>query len=180
MNNQEIEKRYKVSAKALSSLDLSKYEKIGLTQAYLSNNSKDSQEVRVREVVKEDKSSYVMTIKSEKSHGGSTRTEIEFGIDKGVYEDVLVNKLFIGNKIIKDRYLIPLEKGLIAELDVFKGELKGLVLVEVEFKSHEEADKFTPPKWFGSDITENIIYCVESLITKSYRDLTRLPILNSY
>lgn len=178
MNNQEIEKRYKVTSKALNSLDLSKYEKVGLTQAYLSNNSKDSKEVRVREIVKGKKASYVMTIKSEKSHGGTSRTEVEFDISKDIYDRVISNNLFVGNKLMKDRYKIPIENGLVAELDIFKGELEGLVVVEVEFENLEQADNFIPPKWFGSDITENTIYFAESLITKSYSDLVRLPILS--
>ena len=55
--------------------------------------------------------------------------------------------------ISKSRYKIPLKNNLIAELDIFKGDLESLKLVEVEFNSVEEADNFTPPEWFGEDVT---------------------------
>ena len=41
----------------------------------------------------------------------------------------------------------------IAELDIFKGDLDSLKLVEVEFCSVEEANNFIPPEWFGKDVT---------------------------
>lgn len=58
-----------------------------------------------------------------------------------------------GNIISKKRYNIPLNKNLIAELDVFSGKFEGLVIVEVEFNSIKEAETFVPPSWFGDDVT---------------------------
>ena len=56
--------------------------------------------------------------------------------------------------LLKTRYYIPLRKdGLIAELDVFKGKLRGLLMVEVEFNSIEQMNRFTSPSWFGRDVT---------------------------
>ena len=42
--------------------------------------------------------------------------------------------------------------------DVFQGELAPLVLVEVEFPSEEAALSFTPPSWFGEDVTFTSAY----------------------
>jgi CYTH domain-containing protein len=42
---------------------------------------------------------------------------------------------------------------LTIELDVFEGQYEGLMLAEVEFKNLEEAHSFTPPSWFGKDVT---------------------------
>ena len=52
-------------------------------------------------------------------------------------------------------YRIPLPGSdhLVIELDVFSGTYQGLVLAEVEFSSMEEAMAFTPPDWFGEDVT---------------------------
>ena len=47
---------------------------------------------------------------------------------------------------------------LTAELDLFSGELAGLVILEVEFPSVEAAVSFTPPAWFGRDVTEDPAY----------------------
>lgn len=58
-----------------------------------------------------------------------------------------------GNLISKKRYLIPLENSLCIELDVFNAPFDWLHMAEVEFSSEEEALAFTPPAWFGEDVT---------------------------
>lgn len=55
--------------------------------------------------------------------------------------------------ITKKRYLIPLESELTAELDIFEGELSGLIFAEVEFVSEEEAKNFVLPDWFDKEVT---------------------------
>ena len=49
--------------------------------------------------------------------------------------------------------MLPLGKGLIAELDIFEGELAPLILAEVEFPDEDSAFSFIPPDWFGEDVT---------------------------
>ena len=63
-----------------------------------------------------------------------------------------------GNIIRKRRYLISLDCGLTAELDVFEPPFQGLVLAEVEFSSEEEARAFLPPDWFGEEVTWSTKY----------------------
>ena len=58
-----------------------------------------------------------------------------------------------GILITKKRYLIPYNDKLTIELDVFEGDLAPLILAEVEFDTEEEANSFTPPEWFGEDVT---------------------------
>ena len=58
-----------------------------------------------------------------------------------------------GRLIIKKRYLIPLSNELTIELDIFGGDLAPLMLAEVEFPDETSANSFTPPKWFGEDVT---------------------------
>ena len=58
-----------------------------------------------------------------------------------------------GNLISKQRYLIPLNETLTAELDIFDAPFAPLMLAEVEFSSEEEANSFVPPAWFGEDVT---------------------------
>ncbi len=55
--------------------------------------------------------------------------------------------------LTKTRYLLPLEGGLTIELDVFGAPYEGLCLAEVEFGDVESANSFTPPCWFGEDVT---------------------------
>ncbi len=42
---------------------------------------------------------------------------------------------------------------LTVEMDVFEGAYEGLILAEVEFPTEEAALAFTPPDWFGRDVT---------------------------
>ena len=65
----------------------------------------------------------------------------------------------------KTRYYIPYDKHTI-ELDIYEGIFKGLIVAEVEFESLDEANLFTPPAWFGEDISNNIEYRNKILATK--------------
>lgn len=71
-----------------------------------------------------------------------------------------------GILLAKTRYLIPLDKRLTIELDVFKAPYEGLYLAEVEFESEEEARSFTPPAWFGEDVTFSTAYHNSTLSKK--------------
>lgn len=55
--------------------------------------------------------------------------------------------------IEKTRYMIPLSDSLTIELDIFSGKLSGLQIAEVEFADAMSAEHFTPPDWFGEDVT---------------------------
>ncbi len=67
-----------------------------------------------------------------------------------------------GRRLTKRRHLIPHE-GVEVELDVYEGDLAGLVLAEVEFQDEEQARAFKPPEWLGEDVTEHPGYKNESL-----------------
>ena len=57
-------------------------------------------------------------------------------------------------KYVADAVHIPLPgTSCTAELDIFSGHYKGLMLVEVEFETEEQANAFVPPEWFGKDVT---------------------------
>lgn len=64
--------------------------------------------------------------------------------------------------ITKKRYLIPLGE-LTVELDIFSSP-SGLILAEVEFPTREAALSFTPPEWFGEDVTEDVRYHNSNMI----------------
>ena len=69
-----------------------------------------------------------------------------------------------GLRIEKTRYRIPLSgTELTAELDVFHGALSRLWLVEVEFPDEASARTFTPPAWFGPEVTQDSRYQNSSL-----------------
>lgn len=95
---------------------------------------------------------YYMTYKSK---GLMSREEYNLPLTKESYYHLLPK--CDGNIISKIRYLIPLDKYTI-ELDIFSGKFEGLILAEVEFDSLEEAETFSPPAWFGEDVTFSTKY----------------------
>ena len=55
----------------------------------------------------------------------------------------------------KNVLMKALGSGETAELDIFEGDLAPLCLVEVEFKSVDDANLFIAPDWFGTDVTQS-------------------------
>lgn len=106
---------------------------------------------------------YIFTYKS--GHG-LVRKEEEFEISKEDY-DSLAEKT-VGQGVYKTRYRLPLPSGLTAELDIYSGRHRGLLVVEVEFGSEEEAGRFTPPAWFGEEITGDHRYSNSMLALGSW------------
>ena len=53
---------------------------------------------------------------------------------------------------------VAINPNLTVELDIFEGTYAGLQIAEVEFGSTEEANAFTPPSWFGEDVTFSTKY----------------------
>lgn len=133
----EIERKYLI--KSLPE-NLSSYNFHLIEQGYLCTNPV----VRVR---RED-DSYYMTYKGA---GLMSREEYNLPLNKEAYDHLI--KKADGNIITKKRWLIPIEHGLTIELDIFEGCFDGLIIAEVEFDSEAEANDFTPPDWFGEDVT---------------------------
>jgi len=87
-----------------------------------------------------------------KGSGMMAREEYNLPLTKKSYEHLLAKA--DGCIITKRRYIIPLDtENLKAELDIFEGHHAGLRIVEVEFESEEQANRFVPPSWFGEDVT---------------------------
>ena len=132
----EIERKYLLK-KLPDNLDT--YRHRHLEQGYLCT----APVVRIRK----DDDRYELTYKS---GGMMVRQEYNLLLTKDSYEHL--KKKIDGRLISKKRYMIPYEKYMI-ELDVFENDLAPLVLAEVEFETEEEANTFTPPEWFGKDVT---------------------------
>ncbi|MBE5958567.1 MAG: CYTH domain-containing protein [Lachnospiraceae bacterium] len=137
MKDMEIEKKYLILQVPK---DLENYDHHEIEQGYLSVNPV----VRVRKSDEE----YYLTYKGK---GMMAREEYNLPLTKESYEHLI--KKADGNVITKTRYLFPLENNLTAELDIFHGVFTGMSIVEVEFESIEAAESFTPPDWFGDEVT---------------------------
>ncbi len=53
----------------------------------------------------------------------------------------------------KKRVLYPLGKNM-CEIDFYQDELEGYVRAEVEFNDSKNYQNFSPPEWFGDEITD--------------------------
>lgn len=86
-----------------------------------------------------------------KSGAGLTRTEVDVPLDEE--QAAALWALSEGRRVEKTRHRLPLDDGLVAELDRYEGALAGLCTVEVEFPTEDAALAFAPPAWFGAELT---------------------------
>ena len=135
----EIERKFLVDSKLTPSL--SGYPKHEMAQGYISTDPV----VRIRR----SDEKFILTVKS---GGLLSREEFEMFLTEDQFTGLSIHVQ--GLIIEKTRYLIPCSPYTI-ELDVFHGALEGLLYAEVEFPSVEEAEAFTPPSWFGREVTED-------------------------
>jgi CYTH domain-containing protein len=113
---------------------------VEIRQGYLST---EPTEVRVRS---SDGERHELTVKS---LGGLTRAEVTVPLASGQFDELWS---LAQGVIEKTRRQVDVG-GHTAEVDVYGGKLEGLVVVEVEFPSEQEAASFLPPTWFGREVT---------------------------
>ena len=138
----EIERKYLIQKLPD---DLSCFPVRTIEQGYLNT----SPVVRIRK----DNGKYELTYKSK---GLMSREEYNLPLNLESYEH-LKSKID-GRLIKKKRYMIPLSEILTIELDIFEDDLAPLILAEVEFPDEDTALSFTPPDWFGEDVTFSVQY----------------------
>jgi adenylate cyclase len=141
----EIERKFLV---AEPPSHLERWPATAIEQGYVALDE-DGTEVRVR---RRDGRTWLTV----KSGAGRVRVEEEIEIEPERFERLWA--LTEGRRIEKTRYELDAGDGLVLELDVYAGDLEGLVVAEVEFESEEAAEGFTPPGWLGPDVTEDARY----------------------
>lgn len=142
----EIEKKFIISYLPDEIVKITK-----IKQKHIYKDSVCSIRVRKSINLKNNETIYTHTIKTRREDDEKfSITELEREIRKREYDKL---KPFEGSKIIeKDRCIIPLENGLNAEVDIYYGDLKGLIIAEVEFKNVQQAEKFKMPNWFKKEV----------------------------
>ena len=103
--------------------------------------------------IRRDGEAYWLTYKGK---GLMVREEYNLPLTKEAYESLLPK--CEGRIIRKTRYQKALPEGYTAEIDVFSGDLEGLILLEVEFPDKQQAEAFRAPGWFGREVTEDRAY----------------------
>lgn len=138
----EIERKFRVKGPLP---DLTQLDFIPLRQGYISTGDT---EVRLREA----KGIHTLTCKQ---GNGLVRHEVEIVIGSDEFEKLW--PLTESARITKTRYHMPCNDRLI-ELDIFTGDLEGLVLAEIEFASELASQQFVFPEWFGAEVTDDKRY----------------------
>jgi len=140
----EIERKFLVGEPPEFALESPQEE---IDQGYLVSDGET--EVRVRR----KGGTCFLTVK--KGHGG-VREETEVEITGSQFDSLW--PLTEGWRVRKRRHRIDLDGGLVAEMDVYLERLEGLFTVEVEFESESASTGFSPPSWFGREVTGNVAY----------------------
>jgi adenylate cyclase len=97
-----------------------------------------------------------------KRGSGLSREESEVELDRDAFERLW--PLTEGRRLHKTRHVVPLDD-LEIEVDVYSGDLEGLMVAEVEFTTEDEARAFQPPEWLGEEVTGDPRYLNETLAT---------------
>jgi len=148
----EIERKFLVDKSEIDIIIAKNLESHGLEQYYVQVGD-------VEERYRRQDNLYFHTIKR-RVDGGLQREEIETECTQGDFE---ANKnRMVGNIVEKNRYILPYGEHKI-EMDVYGGELKGLIVGEVEFQTKDDAESFMLPDFFGAEVTWDKRYKNQSL-----------------
>lgn len=142
-NNLEIERKFLVEANDLP-VGLTTFPHQPIRQGYIVYDGTTGVRLRLKG------ETCFITVKSGQ---GMARQENEGLIPRETFDALWPTTE--GRRLEKVRYDIPGPDDLTFELDIYEGDLSGLITVEAEFDSIEAAERFVPPAWFGRDVTED-------------------------
>jgi CYTH domain-containing protein len=145
---QEIERKWIVT----NPPDLSQTECERIAQGYLAIGANGT-EVRLRKKGK----NFFLTLKSGE---GLQRGELEIRLTLRQFQ--VLWPATEGRRLEKMRYTMNWRRRKI-ELDIYRNNLSGLVVAEVEFESRQQAAGFSAPTWFEEEVTDNPQYKNASL-----------------
>ncbi len=145
----EIERKFVLAARPAA---LDGAERVEIEQGYLAITPEI--EVRLRRADAE------RTLTAKAGHG-ETREEVEVELAAGAFERLWA--LTAGRRLRKRRSRVPLDGGLVAEVDEYEGGLAGLRVAEVEFPTEPAARAFHPPAWLGREVTGEAAYANQAL-----------------
>ena len=74
------------------------------------------------------------------------------------------------NEVRKNRYFYDLD-GRQIEIDLFLGELWGLILVRVVFENEKDFEKFELPPFVIAEVSDNPFFSGENLVGKNFGDI---------
>jgi len=151
--NREIERKFLV--KQLPER-LNRLRHYPIAQGYLAIESAGRRQVRLRK----KGNSASLTFKVGR---GGAREEREIKLSSKQFAALW--PATAGRRLRKLRYEIPWN-GLLIEIDIYQGNLSGLVVAEVEFPDQVSCWRFEPPSWFGREVTGEKRYSNVRLATE--------------
>lgn len=162
---EEIERKFLV----FDLPDLENVDSRDFVQGYFFDSHHDQVRLRKR-TNSEDLTNF--TIKRDE---GETRDEFEIPLTENQFKELW--SATEGRRVWKTRYFIPLNS-YTAELDIYKKRLEPLKTVEVEFGTKQESQDFSPPEWFGPEVTEEGTFKNKQLalngLPKAFEDYEKL------
>lgn len=150
----EIERKYLVNNRWQ---DVVPDDMIKITQGYLA--TAEDTTVRIRMMDRKGTLEARLAVKGPTV--GISRPEFEYAIPLSDAQEMLY---LCGSRIVwKIRFFVPSSrKGLVWEIDVFKGKHEGLVLAEIELVSPEDR-MVRLPKWIDREVSGDCRYSNHSL-----------------
>lgn len=139
----EIERKFLLDALPAA---IDAHENTRIAQGYVAIT--DDTEVRIR-ARGDDR---LLTVKGGR---GLVRHETTVELTTEAFDDIW--QLTDGRRITKRRWVLD-HDDLQIEVDVFDGDLEGLRIAEVEFETEQASEAFTPPGWFGREVTDDERY----------------------
>ncbi|MFC1790078.1 adenylate cyclase [Patescibacteria group bacterium] len=130
--------------------DLKKHRSVVIRQAYLASDDPKVKDIRIREKGGKYTQTTKTFLKNAQETGFNREETIE--IEKKEFDEFFRQSK---KRVKKIRYFYPLADNLIAEVDLYQDNLKGLDVVEVEFPNFLAYENFTPPAWFGKEVTDS-------------------------
>jgi adenylate cyclase len=141
----EIERKFLLDDMPVSTTSV---EPTHIAQGYLAVT--DDVEVRVRSRA----GAQLLTVKGGR---GEVRREVTIELSAEQFDRLW--ELTDGRRIRKRRWVLPAATdGVEIEVDRFADDLEGLLIAEVEFASADDSRAFTPPDWFGREVTDDDRY----------------------
>lgn len=102
---------------------------------------------------------------------GLVRDEVEVPLEEESFEKLW--PLTEGRRLKKERLTATVD-GRTVTVDVYRGPLAGLIVVEAEFEDLDAARAFSPPQWFVRELTDDASYSNQRLA------LEGLPVEEEY
>jgi adenylate cyclase len=152
MGQKEIERKWLID----NTPDLSGTARMQIRQGYIAVSDKGL-EVRLRR--KDGK--FFQTVKTGE---GLQRDEIEIELSEKQFRKLWPATR--GRRLDKIRHTLK-RRGQKIEVDIYRQKLSGLKVAEVEFKTRKQAQSFSPPEWFGKEVTRDKAYKNANLAGRS-------------